>query len=641
MDKRKLPIDRICTVIYVIVLIAYPLLKVNQGLYVGDTTYSPANFAFHGSMHGTWTVATYLANALGSILMKLPGGATLLGLNIWTSLIVSLTAILPLILLNRDISIHMLFAGGMLALGLCWCPTTILYNYLTYLLFTAGALLLYRGICDDKWLYFAAAGLVLGINVFTRLPNVTETALILVLWFAGWISHKPVRDVIRQTLTCIAGYAAGFIVLWIIVSARYGISAYPDMIHNMFAMTDKAVDYKPTAMITAMFEDYLYAGLWIALWLAGAILCALIYHLVSARSGRTAEAGSDSGNESEPNSDAERVRRAPVIICAISAVAVFAVVIRLCYGRGMFSFNYYEYRAVYFWAVILLFFTTVMALYVICRRNPIWSDDEAYRRKRILSLTMLIMIYVTCIGSNNGLYPIVNNMFITAPYILWMVCDMVRGLILSDRDMGTAGDTGASEDKSPIGHLTGACIYAMLVLTGVLYLGTFIQSVGFHFGYSFNDGIYGEARDAYVTGYERTAGIRTTQANAQALQGLMDHIYAHKSEGDSVILYGEIPGLGYILDMPSALTTFWPDLDSYNYAEWSADLETAEPAYIIVSLPAAAWMSADPEAISYFGDDALAYDSDPKIADLASYISEHGFVQDYANDAYVVYVHAD
>ena len=596
MDKRKPRIDRICTVIYVIVLIAYPLIRVSQGLYVGDTTYSPANFAFHDRMSGTWTVATYLANALGYVLMHLPGGDTLLGLNIWTSLVVCLTAVLPLTLLNQDISIRILFVGEMIALGLCWCPVTILYNYLTYLLFTAGALLLYKGIRDERWQYLAAAGACLGLNVCARLPNITEAALILVLWFAGAISHKKAAEILRLTAVCIAGYVAGFVIPWCAITVRYGISAYPGMIRHMFMMTDKATDYKPLAMVAAMFEDYLYAGRWILLWAAGAVICAVTGHFFKAR---------------------------PVRI--ITPVVIFGVIIRICYGQGMFTLHYYEYRAVYFWAVILLFFTTVMAVYVICRPSPVWSDPEVYRTKRIMSLMVLIIIYVTCIGSNNGLYPIVNNMFITAPYILWMVWDMAAALKRRDH----------------------ACVYGMLAVMTVLLAGTFIQSVGFHAGYAFNDGIYGEARDSYVTGYERTAGIRTTRDNAQSLQGLMDYIYAHKTDGDSVILYGEIPGLGYLLDMPSALSTFWPSLDSYNYDEWEADMAAvygtpgaasgdALP-YIIVPLPVAAWESGDADAISYFGVDTGAYAADRKLADLVSVIHERGYVQTYVNDGYAVY----
>ena len=34
--------------------------------------------------------------------------------------------------------------------------------------------------------------------------------------------------------------------------------------------------------------------------------------------------------------------------------------------------------------------------------------------------------------------------------------------------------------------------------------------------------------------------------------------------GEKAILYGEIPGISYFLDMPAAISTSWPDLVSKN-----------------------------------------------------------------------------
>lgn len=69
---------------------------------------------------------------------------------------------------------------------------------------------------------------------------------------------------------CVLGYAVGFGVPLAVICVRYGVSAYPDMVQTMFAMTEQAVDYKPTSMLTGMFGDY-EKGLY---WLAFAGVCA-------------------------------------------------------------------------------------------------------------------------------------------------------------------------------------------------------------------------------------------------------------------------------------------------------------------------------------------------------------------------------
>ena len=71
--------------LFPVLLILYPFVQINQGIDVSDTAYSLSNFAFFGEMKGTWMTATFLANMLGSLLMKLPSGDTLLGIYCYTT----------------------------------------------------------------------------------------------------------------------------------------------------------------------------------------------------------------------------------------------------------------------------------------------------------------------------------------------------------------------------------------------------------------------------------------------------------------------------------------------------------------------------------------------------------------------------
>ncbi len=592
-------------ILYIIILIIYPIIGADQGVSPVDPTYSLANFRFFNDMSGTWIIATFLANAVGHFIMCLPGASCFLGMNIYTSLIVGLIAVSAYLFLRSYINVHILFVSELLALGLCSCPSVLLYNYLTYLFFTLAALFVYRGLMreDDRWLI--AAGVILGVNVFVRLPNVTECALILAVWYDGLRKRRKPAVVIGSTIRCIAGFLAGALCMWIWVAVRYSPAAYTDMIHNMFAMTDTAVDYKPVSMIGGMFEDYIYAGRWILLWLAGFVICAVAYLLI----GKLIRPGDASGTG---------IRT--LIMIAVS-VCVFGLITRICYGQGMFFLNYYEYGSVYFWTVILLCAVTVAALV-----TAVVTED-------VLSVIVLIVIYVTCIGSNNGLYPIMNNMFIVAPYTGWLI---YRG----------AGTSPAA------GSFIRAFKAAATALLSVLMVCTLIQSVGFHAKFAFGDGIYGEPRDAVITGHGIVDHMHTTSANAASLQGLMDYVDGIRSSGDTLLTYDELPGLGYLLDMPPALSTFWPDLRSYNYYEWERDLAALKGSgasgtgadvthpLIIVSLEVAAWMDGDDEVIDYYGIDREKFASDRKLADLTAYIRDEGYVQTYTNDRYSVYIYS-
>ena len=137
-EKKKRMLE---AVLFPLLLTLYPLIGIRQGLDVSDTLYSLSNFQYFTTMDGTWMVATFLANVLGSLLMCLPFGGTLIGIYFYTSLLQSVTAVLVYRSLKKRMPAVLVFAGEMAALGLCWCPSVILYNYLTYLLMSAGMLL--------------------------------------------------------------------------------------------------------------------------------------------------------------------------------------------------------------------------------------------------------------------------------------------------------------------------------------------------------------------------------------------------------------------------------------------------------------------------------------------------------------------
>ena len=150
MDKRKRLTKILEKFIFPCLLLIYPLLWVNQGIDVSDPMYSLTNFRFFPELKGSWAIATYLANVAGWLLMKLPFGGTLLGISFYTRLVISAMALLSYYFLKGKMPAWVVFAGEIIAISFCWCPTTILYNYLTYFLFLAVCILLYRGLIWNR-----------------------------------------------------------------------------------------------------------------------------------------------------------------------------------------------------------------------------------------------------------------------------------------------------------------------------------------------------------------------------------------------------------------------------------------------------------------------------------------------------------
>lgn len=603
--------------LFPLVLLLYPMLKIDQGIDVSDTAYSLSNFRYFGQMNGTWMVATFLANVVGSLLMHLPFGDTLLGMNFYTAIIQAMAALTAYFVLRKKIPALLVFAGEFVALGLCWCPSVILYNYLTYLLLTAGILLLYGGILEQRekcrrW-YFVAAGLCLGANVAVRMPNVVQAALILAVWYGVWMTgnstaaekseQKEERKLlcyrmIRSTIWCLDGYLIGFGIPFAIICIRYGLSAYPSMVQTMFAMTEKAADYKPSSMLAGMFGDYgrgliwmLFAGICI---LGGWLLCGILNRLE---------------NREKAILGISVLRG----LCRVCYAAVFLVLLRFYWGRGMFHFRYYayDYGSVYYPVVLLLLVVLFTAIYCLVKK-------DVSLEQKVFALLVILEVFLTPLGSNNALYPIINNLFLAVPFLLWVVYDRWK-------------QSDGFVWKTPL----------LLLLTFVL-----VQSIGFHICFVFQDGIWGEKRDTLIAAPAKAAGIYTNQDNGELLEELAVYVEGEGISGRETILYGDIPGLGYLLDMPSALSTFWPDLDSYRMAEFERDMALVEHSMesgqeapvVILASPVAAYLSEDAEAMNWFGVDKEKMNADEKLRQLGAFMQEHGYTEGFCNARYAVYV---
>lgn len=664
------------------ILLLYPFLIVNQGLDVADSTYSLTNFQYFASMDGTWMVATFLSNAAGWFFMHLPFGETLLGMKCYTTLVQSATALMVYFGLKKRIAAPLLFFGEFLALGLCWCPSTVLYNYLTYFLMAAAILLLYRGLTggeaagedsvgglrgraeertvrgDGKAahgkrqrLCFVAAGVCLGANVAVRMPNVVQAAFILAVWYGTVLVYRrgdgetgrrqegkaasadqylgtksvkerslPWRQLVESTGWCLLGYVIGFGFPLAVICVRYGVTAYPDMVQTMFAMTEQATDYKPSSMLTGMFGDYA-KGLY---WLAFAGVCAAAAGFAVFVRERLYGAGKNDKITS--------------VIIKTGYLLLLVVLLRFYWGRGMFHFRYYEYGngCIYYPAVLLLLVTIAAALFCLIGK-------KVCAEQKILAALVLLQIFLTPLGSNNYLYPIINNLFVAAPFLLWV---MQRWLVEEGGDELKAGkDAGMPAGSMTQGRMAPYRFVWAMPLCG-LAVFLLVQSIGSHASFVFQDGIYGEVRDMRIKAPEKAAGVYTNLENGALLEELSVFVKEDGLTGRRAITYGELPGLHYLLDMPPALSTGWPDLDSYRMKEYTRDLGALEMEskagkempVIIVSSAMAAYWSDDGEAINWFGVDVEKMAMDEKQRILGEWVGEYGYTEVFGNARYVVYV---
>jgi hypothetical protein len=505
----------------------------NKGIELTDTGYSLANYVFFPNAEGSFLLNTYLSNVAGFFLTKLPFGGTMLGMNFYATLLVSFAALLGYRFFITKTPAWIAFVSQMAAIGLCWCPPVIIYNYLTYLFFLIAAMLIFRGLAGQRPYCLVLAGVFLGLNVFVRNPNILEAGLIICVWYYAAIRRKKIAQAVRETVLCLAGYAGAVIAAGLVMMLHYGAKAPIDMVGSLFRMSASNGDYTLGGMLHSLISAYLHG----ATWLFYMVICILPgFPFLMIRL---------SGLFRDKISEARITIIKKIIYCGAIGFLFYAL------SRiGMYNFKYYQKDSALQWAVIFIIISLLTMM------GMLFSQSVDVHWRLIASIGIVIIL-VTPLGSNNHIWPVINNLFFIAPVTMWHIYRFAR---YGRRFIGTES--------------TMIPLFPLKAMLLAIMAAVIIQSLGVGIFHVFRDGENGEARKTAVAGNEILRGMRTTRENAANLQELSGFLDTQPAfQGSSLILYGDIPALSYYLNRPSALSNAWPDLDTFSVSQFAMELD--------------------------------------------------------------------
>lgn len=585
--KTKTTTNRIRTwwePLMVVFLFWYPLRHIHWGIDWWDTGYNYANFEYAGLEHmdSMWFFSTYLANVVGHILTMLPGGDTLVGMNLYTGLLVSVLALMGYFFCTRKLQMPrgIVFVGEFVAISLCWCPTALLYNYLTYVFYLTCVILLYLGLTGDKkWLLFGA-GVCLGSNVLVRFSNLPEAAMIVAVWayaFLVWLENRRTEGkmagnldavkgssgldekmrkggfpmAVRYTLWCLGGYLAALLVFLGYIFIKYGADTYVTSIMRLFAMTENATDYKATSMLDGLISAYrenlywiLRMGVFVAVGVAGFVLLKLVLKLAKTilckymKADNSWVCGQELGRKGAPV-----IVRALWDVAYICACGIAVLMVGWLYMKGFVALEFYTYGAMLWPGVTFLMLAMGIAMLRIL--HPKCPTDE-----KLISGMMILVILLTSLGSNNKVYPSMNNLFVAAPYTFWQCYRFVKD----------------------VKEWRGISFFPAKAAL-VAFMGLFLFQIG-GFGMGF---VFGEATGlrnvtTVIENNDVLKGVKMSPERARIMTEITDYVRKQDLIGREVITYGKIPSICYYLEMPPAFNS-WSDLDSYQYGFMEEALE--------------------------------------------------------------------
>lgn len=572
------------TPLFLIFLILYPLKQICLGVDLWDSGYNYANFRYAGTeyMDSMWFFATRIANMAGSLLMHLPFADTMLAMNLYTGLFISLLATAGFLFCTRvlKLPLWMGFIGEMAACGLCWLPTASLYNYLTYVFLLFGCILLYLGLVRKKNGYLAAAGILLGLNVGVRFSNLVQMGLILAVWCYGRMTKSSLREVIKQTLICVAGYVAalGSFLIWI--DLQYGLSEYVNSIARLFAMTEVANDYSPLRMLTGVFREYINAGYWIkrfgAALAVGTAVCVIL-------PGKA------------------------IWLKKLLCVGITAVLYGWLLTHKFFYPDFATYQSVYDPCVMLL----LMAVGTSC---IFFTKRDIAKEDKLLAVMEILVIFLTSLGGNNAIYYCINNMFLVMPLLIYMIWKLWK------------------EQKSMLLFSWKVTVSALTILVCILsfkFDGTFV----------YEEATGGRNFSTEITEIPVLRGMKTERTKAESLTELYRYLKESELADRRCILYGQIPGVAYYLELPPAMNV-WCDLESYTYDVMCADLRKVEEKaesggeapVVILDRRWAEYLENRGEPDSLWGENMLR-----KGRLLKDFMDRYGYQAAFTNEKYAVY----
>lgn len=681
--------------LFVVILTFYPLRHIFKGLDLWDTGYNYANFQYMGMEHmdPMWLFSTYLANVAGNFLRSLPAADSLAGMNFYTGLFVSVLALVGYFFCTRKLNMPggVAFLGEMLAISLCWSPTAVLYNYLTYVMFLISCILLYLGLIKDSKRCLIGAGVLLGANVLVRFSNLPEMAMIVAVWAYNiilWLeerkaargnektatsrsakesektaANKAVQNgktqfwprLLRHTLWCLVGYLAALAVLFGYIHIRYGMDEYVAGILRLFAMTDNATDYKPTSMVMGLIGAYvenLYWVIRIGVIVVGGLAAFSMGHLAKhlSKTGKlvwtvagitiTGVVFAHKLMTKQPSMqeflfELDGLFLLLLLLCAVFGwvkrlprilwIAACAVMLGWLYYRHFCSWYFYSYDSMLRPGILFLMLTMFIAVIRIFHRS---SPKE----EKLLSGILILIILLTSLGSNNGVYPSINNLFLAAPYTLWQSWRFVKGVNIWNK-LKVDLIIDAFPAKGVLVVFLAMCIFqsGMFGATFVFAEATGVQD------------FTGKVDNNVIL-----QNIRMPAERAEWLTEISSYVEEQNLQGKEVILYGRIPSLSFYLQMPSAFNP-WSDLASYSYETMQENMAQLEglimekgaehPIFIVENV----YALHEEGGVAAMAEGGVAeakqqeVDTDKKWQLILEFMEEYGYEQAFRNEKFALY----
>lgn len=197
----------------------------------------------------------YNALPIGGLWNMLFGSLGIYGFRILAALSSVAIAYVVYLLLRKDVNRWSIFAGiWVFNLGYVM---VFHHNWLTALLVAIAALFLYKGLKTSNGWWMFLAGVVVGINIFTRIPNVSMLALSLV-FIPYYLYTKDVRSTFKLLGMAIVGVVIGIGCELAMMHSLDHLTIFIDNLSSGFSAASASdSSHNLSRVVSIYFDNYL------------------------------------------------------------------------------------------------------------------------------------------------------------------------------------------------------------------------------------------------------------------------------------------------------------------------------------------------------------------------------------------------
>jgi len=475
-------IDIAINILVIALMFIYPLLFIWQGLDLTDTGYVLTNYQqiFDEPSSIESSFRTWLSDILGGIWIYFFGDFGFIGYKLAAVLLVWATIYMTYRILRLHIKKGALLFG--LLLALMFINRTgyqFNYNSFTAFFYVTGAYFIFEGLrFNKKHLVFISA-IILGLNIFIRLPNILGFFLISCIFFYGFINKTPVSVQFKQAVYFLAGYFISVVLTFFVMYMFGHLESYVSLLKGTFTMVNDSLGHHRKELLVDTY---------------------IRHHKTM-------------------------LSRIGIITIAVFCLSMILTISAKCKNRlvqygiifaAAFSFVFYYYGFFRDWVNLLIMFVGI--LYVIVLLNVFNKENQ--KEFRLISFLAFLVLLLTPLGSNIAIRNSIYGMYLCIP--------LAYSYILSVKEFKI--DIRLSSESFYKWYLRISKEELKLVKVLVLIFFLFFTTMSaYEFTYRDSDN---RMKMLYDVKDPKLKGVFTTQERAIVVQELMDVLPGYVKPGD-------------------------------------------------------------------------------------------------------------